>query len=160
MLKAVLQHKAGVDPSKIAVKKEDYEAMKFNTAIAQMMTFINVVYKKGAITKEDLAKFLIVLNPAAPHVTEELWNKCIDKSSMIVDASWPTYDEAKIMTSTVEIAVQVCGKVKIILAHEVGISVEDLTAKVLADERLKPFIDGKEIKKTIIVPGRIANIVI
>jgi len=139
---------------------EDYEAMKYNTAIAQMMTFINVVYKKGIISKEDLAKFLIILNPAAPHVTEELWSKCIDSKSMIVDASWPKYDEDKIKTNTVEIAVQVCGKVKFILAHEVGISTEDLTNQVLADERLKPYIDGKEIKKTIIVPGRIANIVI
>ena len=139
---------------------EDYEAMKYNTAIAQMMTFINVVYKKGVISKEDLKKFLIVLNPTAPHVTEELWSKCIDANSMIVDASWPTYDESKIKTNTVEIAVQVCGKVKFILAHEVGISAEDLTKQVLADERLKPFIDGKEIKKTIIVPGRIANIVV
>ena len=139
---------------------EDYEAMKYNTAIAQMMTFINVVYKKGVISKEDLKKFLIILNPTAPHVTEELWNRCIDANSMIVDASWPTYDESKIKTNTVEIAVQVCGKVKFILAHEVGISAEDLTKQVLADERLKPFIDGKEIKKTIIVPGRIANIVV
>ncbi len=139
---------------------EDYEAMKYNTAIAQMMTFINVVYKKGVISKEDLKKFLIILNPTAPHVTEELWNRCIDSTSMIVDASWPTYDESKIKTNTVEIAVQVCGKVKFILAHEVGISAEDLTKQVLADERLKPFIDGKEIKKTIIVPGRIANIVV
>ncbi len=139
---------------------EDYEAMKYNTAIAQMMTFINVVYKKGAISKEDLKKFLIVLNPTAPHVTEELWNRCIDANSMIVDAAWPMYDESKIKTSTVEIAVQVCGKVKFILAHEVGISAEALTEQVLADERLKPFIDGKEIKKTIIVPGRIANIVV
>ena len=139
---------------------EDYESMKYNTAIAQMMTFINVVYKKGVISKEDLKKFLIILNPTAPHVTEELWNRCIDSTSMIVDASWPTYDESKIKTNTVEIAVQVCGKVKFILAHEVGISAEDLTKQVLADERLKPFIDGKEIKKTIIVPGRIANIVV
>ena len=139
---------------------EDYEAMKYNTAIAQMMTFINVVYKKGVISKEDLKKFLIILNPTAPHVTEELWNRCIDSTSMIVDAAWPTYDESKIKTNTVEIAVQVCGKVKFILAHEVGISAEDLTKQVLADERLKPFIDGKEIKKTIIVPGRIANIVV
>ena len=139
---------------------EDYEAMKYNTAIAQMMTFINVVYKKGVISKEDLKKFLIVLNPTAPHVTEELWNRCIDANSMIVDATWPTYDESKIKTNTVEIAVQVCGKVKFILAHESGISAEDLTKQVLADERLKPFIDGKEIKKTIIVPGRIANIVV
>ena len=134
--------------------------MKYNTAIAQMMTFINVVYKKGVISKEDLKKFLIVLNPTAPHVTEELWNRCIDANSMIVDATWPTYDESKIKTNTVEIAVQVCGKVKFILAHESGISAEDLTKQVLADERLKPFIDGKEIKKTIIVPGRIANIVV
>ncbi len=139
---------------------EDYKAMKFNTAVAQMMTFANVVYKKGCISKEDLKKFLIILNPAAPHVTEELWNKCIDANSMIVDASWPSFDESKIKTNTVEIAVQINGVVRFKVSHEAEISADDLKAQVLADDRLKPYVDGKEIKKTIIIPGRIANIVV
>jgi len=139
---------------------EDYEAMKFNTAIAQMMTFVNVVYKKGEISKEDLKKFLIVLNPAAPHVTEELWNKCIDTNSMVVNQIWPEYDESKIRTNTVEIAVQVGGKVRFTINHAVDASVDEVKERVLNDERLKTYIDGKEIKKVIIIPGRIANIVV
>ena len=139
---------------------EDYEAMKFNTAIAQMMTFVNVVYKKSEISKEDLKKFLIVLNPAAPHVTEELWSKCIDSDSMIVDDCWPSFDEAKIKTNTVEIAVQVGGKVRFTISHNVDATTDQVKEQVLNDERLKPYINGKEIKKAIIIPGRIANIVV
>ena len=139
---------------------EDYEAMKFNTAIAQMMTFVNIVYKKGVISREDLSKFLIILNPTAPHVAEELWNKCIDENSMIVDQTWPTYDETKIQTSTVEIAVQVGGKVRFTIAHPVDATTEQVKQQVLNDERLKPYIQGKEIKKAIIIPGRIANVVV
>ena len=138
---------------------EDYEAMKFNTAVAQMMTFVNVVYKKGKISKEDLKKFLIILNPAAPHVTEELWNKCIDANSMIVEQNWPKYDESKIKTNTVEIPVQICGKTRFTVNHAAEATVDEVKEIVLSDERLKPYIDGKEIKKAIIIPGRIANIV-
>ena len=139
---------------------EDYEAMKFNTAIAQMMTFINIVYKRKEITKEDLAKFLIILNPAAPHVTEEVWNSCVNKDTMIVDESWPKYDESKLKTNTVEIAVQVTGKVKFTIKHDTDATVEQVKEQVLNDERLTPYIAGKEIKKVIIIPGRIANIVV
>ena len=139
---------------------EDYEAMKFNTAVAQMMTFINAVYKKGNISKEDLSKFLIILNPTAPHVAEELWNKCIDVVSMIVDQEWPKYDEAKMQTSTVEIAVQVGGKVRFTIAHNTSATADEVKEQVLNDERLKPYVEGKEIKKLVIIPGRIANIVV
>ncbi len=139
---------------------EDYEAMKFNTAVAQMMTFVNVVYKKGVISKEDLSKFLIILNPTAPHVAEELWNKCIDNASMIVDQEWPKYDAVKIQTSTVEIAVQVGGKVRFTIAHSTNATVDEVKEQVLNDERLKPYVEGKEIKKLVIIPGRIANIVV
>ncbi len=139
---------------------EDYEAMKFNTAVAQMMTFVNVVYKKGVISKEDLKKFLIILNPTAPHVAEELWNKCIDEQSMVVDQVWPQYDESKIKTNTVEIAVQVGGKVRFTISHLAESTADEIKEQVLNDERLKPYIDGKEIKKAIIIPGRIANIVV
>ena len=139
---------------------EDYETMKFNTAIAQMMSFINVVYKREKISKEDLKKFLIILNPAAPHVTEELWNRCIDSNSMIVDQKWPEYDEGKIKTSSVEIAVQVGGKVRFKISHNTNASAEEVKSQVLNDERLVPYVQGKEIKKAIIIPGKIANIVV
>jgi len=139
---------------------EDYEAMKFNTAVAQMMTFVNMVYKKGQISKKDLSKFLVLLNPTAPHVAEELWNTCIDSTSMVVYQSWPVYDEVKLRTSTVEIAVQVSGKVRFTINHNTDASVEDVKEQVLNDERLKPYTDGKEIKKLVIIPGRIANIVV
>ena len=79
---------------------------------------------------------------------------------MIVDASWPSFDESKIKTNTVEIAVQINGVVRFKVSHEAEISADDLKAQVLADDRLKPYVDGKEIKKTIIIPGRIANIVV
>ena len=146
----------------ITIKKvtQDYEAMKFNTAVAQMMTFVNIVYKRGQITKEDLKKFLVVLSPAAPHVAEELWNKCIDKNSMIDSASWPEYDEGKIKTDTVKIAVQVGGKVRFIIEHKSDATADEVKEQVLNDERLKPYVDGKEIKKSIIIPGKIANIVV
>ena len=139
---------------------EDYEAMKFNTAVAQMMTFVNIVYKKGVISKADLSKFLIILNPTAPHVAEELWNKCIDNSSMIVNQNWPKYDEAKLQTSAVEIAVQVGGKVRFTIAHSTSATADEVKEQVLNDERLKPYVEGKEIKKMVIIPGRIANIVV
>lgn len=139
---------------------EDYEAMKFNTAVAQMMTFVNVVYKKGQISKEDLKKFLIILNPTAPHVAEELWNKCIDQNSIVMEQAWPEFDESKIKTNTVEIAVQIGGKVRFTISHASDASIEQVKEQVLADERLKPYIEGKEIKKAIIIPGRIANIVV
>ena len=138
----------------------DYNEMKYNTAIAQMMTFVNITYKKGEISKEDLKKFLILLNPTAPHVTEELWNRCIDKANMLVYSSWPKYDDDKIKEDSVEIAVQICGKVKFTISHNVSASQEDVRKIVLEDERIKPYIDGKEIKKSIIIPGKIANIVV
>ena len=139
---------------------EDYLAMKYNTAIAQMMTFVNIVYKKGEISKEDLKIFLIILNPAAPHVTEELWNRCINKNSMIVSESWPSFDDSKIKEATVEIAVQVSGKVRFTVVHSSDASMEEVKKQVLEDERLVKYIDGKEIKKVIIIPGKIANIVV
>lgn len=138
----------------------DYESMKFNTAVAQMMTYLNVVYKTGKITKEDLRKFLLILNPSAPHVTEELWNRCIDKNSMIVDASWPEFDETKLKETTIEIGVQICGKTRFTLIHNVDATKDDVEKLLLEDARLKQYIEGKEIKKIIIVPGRIANIVV
>ena len=142
------------------VKKvtEDYESMKYNTAIAQMMTFVNVVYKVGKISVEDLNKFLIVLNPVAPHVTEEIWSKFND--NMIIDASWPKYDESKIKTDNIELAVQVNGAVKFRISVRHGASKEEIEEVVMNDENLDKYINRENIKKIIIVPGRIVNFVV
>lgn len=142
------------------VKKvtEDYESMKYNTAIAQMMTFVNVVYKVGKISVEDLNKFLIVLNPVAPHVTEEVWSKFND--NMIIDASWPKYDESKIKTDNIELAVQVNGAVKFRISVRHGASKEEIEEVVMNDENLDKYINRENIKKIIIVPGRIVNFVV
>lgn len=137
---------------------EDYESMKYNTAIAQMMSFVNVVYKVGKISKEDLNKFLIVLNPVAPHVTEELWSKFND--NMIIDTSWPTYDESKIKTDMVELAVQVNGAVKFKINVRQGASKEEIEEVVMNDKNLDKYVAKESIKKLIIVPGRIVNFVV
>ena len=139
---------------------EDYDAMKYNTAIAQMMTFVNIVYKKSIISKEDLSKFLVILSPVAPHVADELWTKAIDSNSTVETQSWPTYDEDKTKTEQVEIAVQINGSVKFKVVHNADASKEQIEQKVLADDRLKQYTLDKQIKKIIIIPGRIANIVL
>lgn len=137
---------------------EDYENMKYNTAIAQMMSFVNVVYKVGKISVEDLNKFLIVLNPVAPHVTEEVWSKFND--NMIIDTNWPEYDESKIKTDMVELAVQVNGAVKFRINVRQGASKEEIEEVVMNDENLDKYVAKENIKKLIIVPGRIVNFVV
>jgi len=137
---------------------EDYDSMKYNTAIAQMMTFVNTVYKVGKISVEDLNKFLIVLNPIAPHVTEEVWSKF--NKNMIIDEKWPEYDESKIQTNSIELAVQVNGAVKFRVNVPNGASKEEIEKIVMADSNLEKFVDKNNIKKLIIVPGRIINFVV
>ena len=137
---------------------EDYDNMKYNTAIAQMMTFVNTVYKIGKISVKDLNNFLIVLNPIAPHVTEEVWSKF--NKNMIIDEKWPEYDESKIKTDSIELAVQVNGAVKFRVNVPNGASKEEIEKIVMADNNLDKFIDRNNIKKLIIVPGRIINFVV
>ena len=137
---------------------EDYEAMKYNTAIAQMMSFVNIVYKEGKISKESLKKFLIVLNPVAPHVTEELWSNF--NKNMVIDVSWPTFDESKIKTDKIELAVQVNGTVRFRVTVPTDASREEIEGIVMHDDYVKNNIEKEKIKKLVIVPGRIINFVI
>ena len=137
---------------------EDYNSMKYNTAIAQMMTFVNVVYKTGKISKESLSKFLIVLNPIAPHVSEELWS--MYNSNMIIDSSWPSYDENKIKTDEIELAVQVNGNVKFKVIVPADSGKEEIEKIVMESDYVMDNIDKEKIKKLIIVPGRIVSFVI
>ncbi|MFD1207160.1 leucine--tRNA ligase [Sporosarcina contaminans] len=142
------------------VKKvtEDFEGMRYNTAISQMMVFINECYKVNSIPKEFVEGFIIMLSPITPHLSEELWEKLGHEES-IAYVSWPTYDESKLEEDTVEVAVQINGKVRAKINVAKDISKEELEKTALKDEQVKQWIDGKELKKVIAIPGRLVNIV-
>ena len=133
----------------------DFEAMKFNTAIAQMMTMVNEFYRVGKVTRKELSTLLILLNPVAPHMTEEMW-EIIGGSGHIYQNAWPEYEEAKTIESEVEVAVQINGKVKTTIKVSKDIAKEDAIA--LGKEALGDKLTGNIVKE-IYVPGRIINIV-
>ncbi len=133
----------------------DFEAMKFNTAIAQMMTMVNEFYRVGKVTRKELSTLLILLNPVAPHMTEEMW-EIIGGSKHIYQNTWPEYEEAKTIESEVEVAVQINGKVKTTIKVSKDIAKEDAIA--LGKEALGDKLTGNIVKE-IYVPGRIINIV-
>ena len=135
----------------------DFESLKFNTAIAALMSLINDFNKKGSVTTDELKTFLILLNPVAPHITEEIWD-IMKYGGYVYEQTWPEYDEAKTIESTIEIAVQINGKVRSTIAVPADGAKEDIIAQ--AKEELGDRIAGKEIIKEIYVPGRIVNIVI
>lgn len=133
----------------------DYETLKYNTAIAALMTLLNDVAKKGSINRAEFRTFLILLNPVAPHITEELWHIC-GYEGRVYQAAWPEHDEAKTVENTVEIAVQVNGKTRTVISVSKDIAKEDAIAK--GKEALGDRLTGNIIKE-IYVPGRIVNIV-
>ena len=137
----------------------DIEEMKFNTAIAAMMSLINEIYEVGSLTKDELGIFVRMLCPYAPHLCEEIW-ETIGGKGMCAVAAWPEWDEAKTVDSTVEIAVQINGKVKFTKEIPLNTSKDDAIALVKADERMAQYLDGKTIVKEISVPNKIVNIVV
>ncbi len=137
----------------------DIEDMKFNTAIAAMMTLINDIYAHGSLTKTELKTFVRLLSPFAPHVAEEMWEELGGKGYCSL-ANWPEWDESKTVDSTVEIPVQICGKLKFTIDLPADMGKDDAIAAAKADDRIKPFIEGKTIIKEICVPGKIINIVV
>ena len=138
---------------------EDYENLKFNTAIAQLMTLLNEMKAKGKITRKDFKTYLILLNPVAPHMTEELW-EMMEFDGELNQTSWPSYDEDKLTFDTFEMPVQINGKVrgKVLMANDA--SKDDAVNAAKEDTNIKSYIEGKEIRKIIYVPGKILNIVI
>ena len=134
----------------------DFESLKYNTAIAAMMALINDFYKKGSVTKDEFKTLLIMLNPVAPHITEELW-EMKNYGGRLYQAIWPEYDEAKTVESTVEIAVQINGKTKVTMNIGKEDPKDDVIAK--AKEALGDKLAGNIVKE-IYVPGRIVNIVV
>lgn len=137
---------------------EDIEVLKFNTAIASLMALMNDIAETNAITKEELKIFTILLNPFAPHITEEVW-EAAGFSGMVAQQEWPKFDEAKCKDENVEIAVQVNGKVRARLNVSVNISKEDALAAAKAEEKVAAEISGKNLIKEIYVPGKLVNIV-
>lgn len=137
---------------------EDYEAMKYNTAIAAMMSFVNDVYAKGDITKDELHTLLTLLNPVAPHITEEL-NELLGYETPLYASTWPKWDESALVASTIELGVQVNGKVRTRVTVPAGLSKEETEAQVLASPEVLPWIEGKTVRKVIVVKN-IVNIVV
>ena len=137
----------------------DFENLKFNTAIAAMMALLNDFYKKGQINKAEFATLITLLNPVAPHITEELWQK-LGHTDYLYQQTWPEYDETKTVESTVEIAVQVNGKVKAKLNVSLDDTQETVKEKVFAASSVQAAVDGKNIVKEIYVKGKIYNIVV
>jgi leucyl-tRNA synthetase len=142
------------------VKKvtEDFEHLHFNTGISQMMVFVNEGYKAEKLPKEFVEGFVKLLSPVAPHVAEELWNRLGHEGTISYEA-WPMYDESKLVESEIEIVIQVMGKVRSKLKVEKDISKEALEKLALQDEAIQEWIAGKTVRKVVVVPGKLVNIV-
>lgn len=138
---------------------EDYENLKFNTAIAQLMTLLNEMKSLGKITKKDFKTYITLLNPVAPHMTEELWEMMAYEGELN-QTSWPSYDEDKLSFDSFEMPVQINGKVRATVMMDKEASKEDAIKSAQEDNNIKSYIEGKEIRKIIYVPGKILNIVV
>lgn len=143
------------------VKKvsEDIEQMKYNTAIAALMTLLNKIYENGKINRAELKTLIILVNPFAPHVTEEMWANCGYGEMLAKDAKWPSFDEAKCVDSTVEIVVQINGKIRARLSVPTDIESDKAIALAKNDEGIAAALEGKNIIKEIYVKGKLVNIV-
>ena len=145
-----------------AIKKVSYdiENLKFNTAIAALMALMNVIAEKGSINKAELSVFTMLLNPFAPHVTEEVWSEMKLGEGMVTEQIWPKYDESKCKDDVIEIVVQVNGKVRTRLSVAADIQKNDAIALAKAEDRIAAEINGKNVVKEIYVPGKLVNIVV
>lgn len=137
---------------------DDFERMKFNTAIAAMMSLVNDFYAKGDVTRDELHTLLVLMNPVAPHITEEM-NSLIGFTTPIYETKWPTYDEKALVKDEMEIAVQINGKVRAKMLIPVGMEPDALREVVFGNDEIKPWIEGKSIVKFIAIRN-IVNVVI
>ncbi len=138
---------------------EDIEAMKFNTAIAQMMILINAIYDEGSLTRDELGIFVRLLAPFAPHICEEIWES-IGGEGFVSAAEWPKWDDAKTVDATVEYAVQILGKLRGTVVVNADDNKDTVLAKAKEAEKVKPFLEGKQIVKEIFVPNKLVNFVV
>ena len=140
---------------------DDIESMKFNTAIAAMMTLVGEFQKNGC-TKGDMKALLVMLSPFAPHIAEELWETLGFYAQMgfACQQSWPEYDESKTVASEIQMAVQVNGKVRSNIVVPAGADNDAIVAAAQADEKVRKFTDGMALVKSIVVPGRLVNLIV
>ncbi|MBP2069422.1 MULTISPECIES: leucine--tRNA ligase [Anaerococcus] len=138
---------------------EDFENLKFNTAIASLMTLSNEMRSQASITKDDFKTYIILLNPVAPHMTEELW-KMAGFEGMLNEAAWPKYDDSKLSLDEFEMPVQVNGKMRGKVMMSMDASKDDAIEAAKSDNNIASHIENKEIRKIIYVPGKILNIVV
>lgn len=138
---------------------DDINEMKFNTAIAALMSLANEIYSAGSLTCDELKTFITLLNPFAPHLTEEMWHS-LGETTLLSISKWPEFDETKTVDDTVTIAVQICGKTRATINVPNGADEETVKAAALSDARVKQFTDGKTVVKQIYVKNKIFNIVV
>ncbi|MBQ4437072.1 MAG: leucine--tRNA ligase [Clostridia bacterium] len=138
---------------------EDYEAMKFNTAIAQMMSLVNAIYQKGSITRGELKALLLILSPVSPHICEEIWERC-GFGAPLHHQPWPAWDERYLIADSIEIAIQINGKVRGKLMTPSNMTREEGLAQLPGKEEVQKLVAGRQIVKTVFVPGRLLNIVV
>lgn len=138
---------------------EDIDMMKYNTAIAQMMTLLNVMEKEKSMTADDFAKLLKILSPFCPHVTQELWSQ-MGHDTFILQEQWPQYDAQKIVDEEITLVVQINGKVRDQIIVSADISEDDAKAQALTSKKIQRYTDGKEPKKVIYVKGKLVSIVV
>ncbi len=137
----------------------DIESLKFNTGIASLMSLLNAIYDNQGLTKEELKIFITLLNPFAPHLTEEMW-ELLGFEGMLNQTSWPKYDEAKTVDNECEIVIQLNGKIREKMVIAANLSKEEIEKTVMGSDLVKALIDGKTVVKTIVVPGKLVNIVV
>lgn len=138
---------------------EDYENLKFNTAIAQLMTLLNEFNNLDKISEEQFKIFLILLNPVCPHITEEIWQR-MGYEGYVHEASWPEYDESKTILDVIELPIQVNGKLRATVEISRDASEDEVFEKAIADDVVAKYLDGKNVVKKIYVKGRIFNIIV
>ncbi|MBR6060577.1 MAG: class I tRNA ligase family protein, partial [Spirochaetales bacterium] len=143
----------------IKIVTEKIETLDFNTAISQMMILLNILQKEDKISKETMKKFVLILHPFAPFITEEMWQELGGQPSLL-NQPWPSYDESKIADETVTVVFQVNGKVRGKADVAKGLTNDELIQAALANDKVKEFTAGKQIIKQITVPDKLVNIVV
>lgn len=138
---------------------EDFERMKFNTAIAAMMSLVNDFSKKGSVTKDEYKTLITLLNPVAPHMTEELW-LTYGNGELLSLQPWPQYDEKKTVDDEIEIVVQINGKIRDKLMIPAGLDNDGTQEVAMNTDKIKSLIEGKNVVKVIAVPNKLVNIVV
>ena len=143
------------------VKKvsSDFDSMNFNTAIAQMMTFLNEAYKAQKVYRPYMEGFIKLLSPICPHICEEIW-EMLGHTDVLTYSAWPTYDESKLMLNTISMVIQVNGKLRDKIEVSIEMNNDDIIKMALESEKVQAFTAGKEIVKTIVVPKKLVNIVV